>query len=91
MYYYQAENSKWTTKYEAIRSDVINLTIGVTNYFSLAAQGSIFTIYANGQKLATITDQTLESEGRIGFAVELYDKGQTMEIDFDNFLLEEVP
>ena len=91
LYYYFAEKDEWSTIHSDIQNDIIQLENGITNYFSVAVKGSIFTIYANGLELATVEDESLLGEGRVGFALELYEAGQSMSVEFDDFFLMENP
>lgn len=72
-------------------STTINLQPGVTNTFAILVKGSIFTIYANGQKLTTVTDITLKEAGEVSLGIGLNEADQTLTVDFDNLIIKEAP
>jgi hypothetical protein len=85
-----SHNDEWKTIRAWESSNAISLEQGNTNSFAILVKDSSFTLYANGQELATVNDTTLNEEGEIGLAVEL-NADQTVTVDFDNLVVREVP
>ena len=71
LYHYIAEGGIWGPKHTGTRKDLFQVEDGITNYFSIAAKGSTFTIYENGSQLAVVEDNTILSKGGVGLAIEL--------------------
>jgi hypothetical protein len=85
------QNEKWTTLQDWIPSQMINLEPGVPNTFAILIKGSIFTFYANGQKLTTVTDIALGEAGEIDLGIDLNEADQTLTVDFDNLVIKAAP
>ncbi len=54
------------------------------NQLAVLAQGSKFTLFLNGKEIDSFEDDTLD-RGRAGLGLELYQAGEFLEIEFDNF------
>jgi hypothetical protein len=50
-----------------------------------------FSIYANGQELATMSDPTLNESGLIWLGIGLDSGEEVLKVDFDNLVIEEIP
>jgi hypothetical protein len=57
-----------------------------SNQLAVLAQGSRFTFFLNGKAVEAVDDSTLKA-GRLGLGLELYQAGEYMELEFDNFLV----
>ncbi len=84
---------EWTTLAGWTKSSYIKTGTAV-NHLKVICQGSQIEVYANGQKLTTITDFSLAS-GYVGVVVETADQPMVMGIPnahyhFDNFKLYEL-
>jgi len=85
------QDGEKTTLHNRAYSDAINLATGVTNSFGVLVKGANFTVYANGQELATVSDTTLGEPGRINLGVGLIEADQTVMVEFDNLVIKEAP
>lgn len=68
-------------------SEAIQTGLGATNEIQAICAGSSLTLYVNGQQLASVNDNKLES-GDIGFMVSAYDQAP-LEVRFDNLFVQE--
>ncbi len=80
-----------TTLQEWTSHDAIDLNTGVTNSFAILAEGSNFTIFANGRELTSIYDTTLSKAGQLRLGISLFGANQTLAVDFDNLIIKKVP
>lgn len=85
------KNDKWKTLKETTSSQIFKLVPGKRTLFELVVVGSNFTLYANKQKVASVTDSTLSQAGKIGLGVSLDREDQVLTVDFDNLTIEEIP
>lgn len=72
-------------------ADTIRLTPGSPNIFGLQVQDGTFIIFANGEQIGLVSDETLAGPGAIGLGGSLGQAGDDLTIEYDNFLLEKVP
>lgn len=80
-------NEEWETLVEWTESPAINRQS--SNQLTVKAVGPAFTFYINGHEVAAIEDDTLDT-GAIGVALDLYDKGDKVTVDFDNLAIRAV-
>lgn len=85
------KDNQWRLLHQASGNDNLKLEPGLSNTFELMAAGSQFTIYANNQLLATVTDLELNQPGAIRFGAQLTQIQQVVTVDFDNLKIEEIP
>lgn len=76
--------SEWTALTDWTESSYIK-TGGDTNHLKVVCRGAQIEVYANGQKLITITDSSLTS-GYVGVGVAAYEQANA-HCHFDNFKL----
>lgn len=74
---------EWQTVQERTPSRAFDLGSGQSNQLAVVLIGEELTLYANGAKVATVSDDTLLTEGQIGLGVT-GDPGDTVEVRFDN-------
>ena len=72
---------EWTTLVDFTEMSAIN--VGGANQLMVKAVGPSLTFFINGEKAASIEDDTLQA-GSIGMAIELYEAGDNATVDFDN-------
>lgn len=77
-------NEEWKTLVDWTESAAINR--GSTNQLAVKAVGPSLTFYINGHEVAAVEDDTLDT-GAIGVAMDLYDKGDKVTVDFDNLVI----
>jgi hypothetical protein len=85
------QDGEWHTVLDRTASRFFKLEPGETNTFSILAEGPKITIYANDQKLHTITDAALSEAGYIGIGLRVSEDGQTATVDFDNLVIRGEP
>jgi hypothetical protein len=78
------DNDKWETLIDWNNSDLIEPSD--VNQLEVLAQGTHFTLFINGEEVDSIDDTTLRS-GVIGFAFTLYEANQSLELQYDNFVV----
>ncbi|MCK6628882.1 MAG: hypothetical protein L6R45_27345 [Anaerolineae bacterium] len=78
-------------KKKSFTSDAFKLDQGITNTFEILVTDTNFTIYANSQELATISDPTLNEPGSIWLGIGLDSGEEVLKVDFDNLVIEELP
>jgi hypothetical protein len=72
---------EWKTLVDFTETSAIN--VGGPNQLMVKAVGPSLTFFINGEKAASIEDDTLQA-GSIGMAIELYEAGDSVTVDFDN-------
>lgn len=77
----------WSLLKDWSTSDAIN--IGETNELMVIAEGPTLTFAVNGQRLASLDDET-SLEGQVGLVVDMFEADQTAVVDFDNLLIQDV-
>ena len=82
--FYLWYGSQWTTLLSPVRSAAI--VTGEVNRLAALAQGSQFTLFINGRRVAQETDSRL-AEGQAGFAVNITTQLDEAGFEFDNFEL----
>lgn len=78
------ERDEWETLVKWSKSSAINLA--GTNQLAVKAAGPMLTFYINGQEVAAIENDSLNS-GAIGVALDLYENGDKGTVDFDNLAI----
>ena len=78
------ENGEWHTLVDWTASDAIN-TGQTTNVLKVSAFGNEIAVFANGQELARITDDSFSS-GNFGFFTSTFDSDHSW-VSFDNLKL----
>ncbi len=84
-------NGEWLTVQDWQYNDAIRLSPGVPNTFAVRMEGATITVYANGQTLGTLTDDTFSEAGKLAFGIGLDKGGDTFTVDFDNLIVTELP
>jgi hypothetical protein len=79
---YLSVGDDWEAIIDYTESDLINPD--GSNRLAVLAVGSTFTLYLNGQELDSFTDDRLP-RGEVGIAVNMYNSGETLDLEFDNF------
>jgi hypothetical protein len=72
---------EWKTLVDFTETPAIN--VGGPNQLMVKAVGPALAFFINGEKAASIEDDTLQA-GSIGMAIELYEAGDSVTVDFDN-------
>jgi hypothetical protein len=72
-------------------NSAITLKKGVTNTILLKVNGSVFTLYFNGQKIKEVTDPTINETGNISLNLGLDKPNETLKIAFDNLTITTIP
>lgn len=71
-------------------SDAFDISPGVTNQFSVIADGWTTTLCANGEVVDVVTDTSLNTKGRIGIGLS-GEQGVTAIAEFDNVQVRQRP
>ncbi|MBI1878654.1 MAG: DUF1080 domain-containing protein, partial [Chloroflexi bacterium] len=82
-----SQNGEWETLVKWSKSSAVNLE--GANQLTVKAVGPALTFYINGQQVAAIENNTLDS-GAIGMALDVYKNGDKVTVDFDNLVIRAV-
>lgn len=72
-------------------TDQIRLSPGVENHLSIEVIDSTITLYANGEKILTVDDETYLESGNLFLGADLWLKNTRVVLDFDNLLITSHP
>jgi len=82
------QNGEWVSIKPRTGSLItFNMEPGVTNNFAVLVQGKLFTLYANGQEIRTVSSTTLPDPGEVALTIGLSEAGQSANIEFDNLVI----
>lgn len=89
--YLHRGDGEWVALRKRKPSPAIEQGLGASNTFAVLARGDEFTIYANGQELASVRDDFLSGPGEISLAIGLPEAGQTLTVEFDDIVVKALP
>jgi len=64
---------------------------GITNTFSISADGESFTLYINEEMIDAVVDGTINEAGDLSINIGLSDADQSVTLEFDNLMIESLP
>ncbi|MBN1217957.1 MAG: protein kinase [Anaerolineae bacterium] len=77
-------NGQWETLVDLTPLAAIN--VGGPNQLMAKAAGPALTFYVNGQEAVSLEDDTL-LDGSVGLALDVYEPGDSVTVDFDNLVV----
>lgn len=85
LYSVQLYDGEWQKLKDWSSSEVIRA--GQTNRLKVIARGSSLTFFVNDEQLTTIEDDSL-AEGKISLVMDMFEKGRTATVEFDNLVVQ---
>jgi hypothetical protein len=81
------QDGEYETVVDWTKNSAIKLEPGVENNFAITIDVTTISLFANGEKVAAVDDETLRARGKIGLGGALFEADQQAVFEFDNLVV----